>query len=97
MKQERQDKRRVTLKYRHDQSTHKTSLIIDVESADEDLPHEHRRDMREMAEELLGTSLDGLADEIEVRLRPKSHTHPHPHEDERTPEGAPPAAEKVKA
>lgn len=102
MKQERQDKRRVTLKYRHDTHSGRTTLIIDVESADEDLPHEHRQDMRQMAEELLGIPLDQLPEEVEVRLRPKSegHSHPHPHphpEDERAPEGAPRAVEKQRA
>lgn len=85
MKNERNDLRRVTLRYRYDKSTGKTTLVIDVESSSEDMPHEHRRDMKERAEELLGMPLGDLPEDVEVRLRPHSerrHTHPEEHQPE---------------
>jgi hypothetical protein len=78
MNQSREDLRKVTFRYRYNAETGQTTLVIDVESPSEDLPHEHKRDMREMAEELLGVPLSELPEEIEVNLRAK-HTHPHPH------------------
>jgi hypothetical protein len=78
MKQSREDLRKVTFRYRYNAETGQTTLVIDVESPSEDLPHEHKRDMREMAEELLGIPLSELPEEIEVNLRAK-HAHPHPH------------------
>lgn len=80
MKRAREDQRRVSLRYIHDGTTGKTSLTIDVESPDEEMPHEHRKDLKEMAEELLGVPLGSLPEDVRVNLRPaKSHDHPHPH------------------
>lgn len=99
MKRSREDQRRVTLRYLHDAATGKTSLSIDVESPEDELPHEHKRDMREMAEELLGIPLSELPEEIEVRLRPRreGHAHPHPHPEEERREESGRQGEKVKA
>jgi hypothetical protein len=78
MKQSREDLRKVTFRYRYNAETGQTTLVIDVESPADDMPHEHKRDMKEMAEELLGIPLGDLPEEIEVNLRSK-HAHPHPH------------------
>jgi hypothetical protein len=100
MKRVREDRRRVTLRYRHDAETGKTTLTIDVEAPEEDMPHEHRRDMREAAEELLGMPLGSLPEDVEVRLRPVAdhdHPHPHPHPEERPEPPTAPERKKVGA
>lgn len=81
MKSVREDRRRVTLRYLHDAETGKTTLTIDVESPEEEMPHEHRQDLKEMAEALLGVPLGSLPEDVEVVLKPagKAHDHPHPH------------------
>lgn len=79
MKQGREDQRRVTLRYRHDAVSGRTTLVIDVEVPEDDMPHEHRQELREMAEELLGVPLSSLGDDVEVALRRAGgHAHPHP-------------------
>lgn len=81
MKQQREDQRRVTMRYRHDAETGRTVLVIDVESLDEDMPHEHRRDMREIAEQALGMPLGDLPEGIEVNLRRATPAAAHPEGD----------------
>ena len=79
MKQGREDQRRVTLRYRHDAVSGRTTLVIDVEVPEDEMPHEHRQELREMAEELLGVPLSELGEEVEVALRRAGgHAHPHP-------------------
>lgn len=92
MKEGRQDQRRVTLRYRHDAVTGKVSLVIDVEVPEDEMPHEHRHDLKEMAEELLGMPLGSLPEGTSVNLRPqgakpvadhdhgdgRDHGHEHP-------------------
>lgn len=85
MKQGREAQRRVTLRYRHDAASGRATLVIDVEVPEDDMPHEHRQELREMAEELLGVPLSSLGEEVEVALRRAGHAHPHPHPH---PEGA---------
>lgn len=99
MKAARQDQRRVSLRYLHDGTTGKTTLTIDVESPDEDMPHEHRKDLKEMAEELLGVPLGSLPEDVNVNLRPAKggHSHPHPHPEEPAQESAPAPRTAVKA
>lgn len=94
MKQGREDQRRVTLRYRHDTVSGRTTLVIDVEVPEDDMPHEHRQELREMAEELLGVPLSELGDEVEVALRRAGgHAHPHPAgEHEHPPEDVAPRA-----
>ena len=86
MKQARSDERRVTLKYRFDRVTGKTTLTVDVEVPEDDMPHEHRQDLKEMAEELMGVPLGSLPPEVTVSLKPagkaKDHDHDHDHEQE---------------
>ena len=91
MKSVREDRRRVTLRYLHDAETGKTTLTIDVESPEEEMPHEHRQDLKEMAEELLGVPLGSLPDDVKVELKPagKAHDHPHPHPDAEAREETP--------
>ena len=84
MKQARSDERRVTLKYRFDRVTGKTTLTVDVEVPEDDMPHEHRQDLKEMAEELMGVPLGSLPPEVTVSLKPagkaKAHDHDHDHD-----------------
>lgn len=76
MKTSRGDLRRVTLRFRHDRATGRSTLVVDVESPEDEMPHEHRHDLKAMAEELLGVPLGSLPDDVEVNLRPASgHTH----------------------
>src|SRR5690242_17098672 len=87
MKNARTDKRKVTLRYLHDGTTGQTTLTIDVEAPEEDMPHEHRQDLKEMAEELLGVPLGSLPEGVNVRLKrakdDHDHGHDHDHDHER--------------
>ena len=98
MKEGRKDQRRVTLRYRQDAVTGKVSLIIDVEVPEDEMPHEHRHDLREMAEELLGMPLGSLPEGTAINLKPQGaqpadqppaaapdHEHEHEHEHEHPP------------
>lgn len=82
MKQGRDDRRKVTIRYLHDAVSGKTTLTLDVEVPEDEMPHEHRKELREMAEELLGVPLSSLPEEVTVNLRRPAHAHPHPHEEE---------------
>ncbi len=105
MKEGRQNQRRVTLRYRQDAVTGKVSLIIDVEVPEDEMPHEHRHDLREMAEELLGMPLGSLPEGTAVNLKPQGakpivatplDDHDHDHADGRGHEH-PPGAERTTA
>ncbi len=48
----------VTIRLRHNPKTGEREVIIHYESEGDALPHEHERDHRELAEELLGRPLD---------------------------------------
>ena len=76
MRETRDDRRRVTMRYRHDGTTGRTTLVIDVEVPDDEMPHEHRQELREMAEEVLGLPLGSLPDDVLVKLRRAAHAHP---------------------
>jgi len=94
MKETREGQRRVTLRYRHDAGTARTVLVIDVESPADEMPHEHKHDLRAMAAEVLGVPLDQLPEGVEVRLTAQGHTHaPEP---ARETEAAPPARQAHK-
>ncbi|MBL8678409.1 MAG: hypothetical protein JNK05_04555 [Myxococcales bacterium] len=82
MKQARQDERRVTLRYKFDRATGRTSLTVDVEVPEDEMPHEHRQDLKEMAEEILGVPLGALGENVEVQLKRagKAHDHDHDHD-----------------
>lgn len=92
----REDQRRVTLRYLHDRATGKTTMTIDVEVPEDDMPHEHRQELKEMAEELMGVPLGSLPEDVQVNLkRPEKgkahdhgdHDHDHDHEHEHETEG----------
>ncbi len=76
MKEAREDRRRVTMRYRHDGVSGRTTLVIDVEVPEDEMPHEHRQELREMAEEVLGLPLGSLPEDVAVNLRPARHAHP---------------------
>jgi hypothetical protein len=82
MKQARSDERRVTMRYRFDRQTGRTTLTLDVEVPEDEMPHEHRQDLKEMAEEILGVPLGALGENVEVQLKRagKAHDHPHDHD-----------------
>ena len=83
MKEARQSQRRVTLRYRQDAVSGRVSLVIDVEVPEDEMPHEHRHDLREMAEELLGMPLGSLPEGTTVQLKPqgaRSAADDHGHE-----------------
>lgn len=97
----REDRRRVTLRYLHDQVTGRTTLTIDVEVPEDDMPHEHRQELREMAEEVLGVPLGSLPEDVSVQLkRPEAHArdgapgHDHDHDHDHGHEHDAPAAAK---
>ncbi len=98
----REDQRRVTLRYLHDRATGKTTMTIDVEVPEDDMPHEHRQELKEMAEELMGVPLGSLPADVEVTLkrpeRGKAHDHGdgHEHEHEHETEGPGRAPQGVK-
>jgi len=48
----------VTIRLRHNPKTGEREVIIHYESEEDALPHEHERDHRQLAEELLGRPLD---------------------------------------
>jgi len=48
----------VTIRLRHNPKTGEREVLIHYESEDDALPHEHERDHRKLAEELLGRPLD---------------------------------------
>ena len=101
MKEGRENQRRVTLRYRQDATTGMVSLVIDVEVPEDEMPHEHRHDLREMAEELLGMPLGSLPEGTAVNLKPQGaagavplvgHEHDHGHDESVPHEHAPVAA-----
>lgn len=47
----------VTIRFRHNPTTGKRELVINYESDDDSLPHEHERDHRALVEKVLGRSL----------------------------------------
>jgi hypothetical protein len=102
MKEGRQDRRRVTLRYRQDAVTGKVSLVIDVEVPEDEMPHEHRHDLREMAEELLGMPLGSLPEGTAVNLKPQgakpaaaAPDHDHEHDEAQGHEHPPVAAREA--
>lgn len=64
------------MRYRHDEVSGRTTLVIDVEVPEDEMPHEHRQELREMAEEVLGLPLGSLPDDVTVNLRRAAHAHP---------------------
>jgi hypothetical protein len=74
----------VTIRFRHNPSTGKRELVINYESDDDALPHEHERDHRALVEKVLGRA---LTDEDSVVIERVSKEKPQ--ESER-PEDAPP-------
>ncbi len=52
----------VTIRFKHNPATGKRELIIGYESDSDALPHEHEKDHRALAEQLLGVP---LGDDIE--------------------------------
>lgn len=50
----------VTIRLRHNPRTGEREVVIHYESESDALPHEHERDHRALAEQLLGQPLDAL-------------------------------------
>lgn len=88
------------MRYRHDGVSGRTTLVIDVDVPEDEMPHEHRQELREMAEEVLGLPLGSLPEDVTVNLRRAGHAHPeggdhdHGHEHEEGGEVAKRAAAK---
>jgi hypothetical protein len=91
---------RVTLKLRHNPKTGKRDLVVEYESEEDLLPHEHERDHRRLVEGLIGRSLDTLGDigeirveregqpaEAETRAREEQPSPPRAREAKREPQG----------
>jgi hypothetical protein len=99
MKQARPDERRVTLRYKFDRQTGRTTLTVDVEVPEDEMPHEHRQDLKAMAEELLGVPLGALGEHVEVQLKRagKPHGHEHEHEHEHGSEVSGSSRQKARA
>lgn len=65
----------VTIRFRYNKRTGKNEIVIGYESDSDALPHEHERDHRALAEELLGRKLDDGTEELVVeRETPKQAT-----------------------
>ncbi|MDP3277670.1 MAG: hypothetical protein Q8Q09_20980 [Deltaproteobacteria bacterium] len=96
MKQARADERRVTIRYRADRATGRTSLTIDVEVPEDEMPHEHRQDLKEMAEELLGVPLGSLPADVEVQLKRAGGKEPHDHDHDHAETQAQPERKAIK-
>jgi hypothetical protein len=62
----------VTLTLRHNPKTGKRDLVVEYESEDDALAHEHERDHRRFVEQLLGRSLDDLGPIGEIQLKRES-------------------------
>lgn len=81
-KQARQDLQRTKLTYRFDKATGQTTLKIDVEVPEDDMPHEHRQSLTEMAEELIQAPIGQLEEMgATVTLKRPNHGGKHVHED----------------
>jgi hypothetical protein len=83
----------VTIRFRHDKKTGKNEIVIGYESEDDALPHEHERDHRGWAEQLLGRKLDEGEELIVERVTKRGGTLAPERETEPT---AARAAEKEK-
>jgi hypothetical protein len=62
----------VTLRLRHNPKTGKRDLLVEYESEDDALAHEHERDHRRFVEQLLGRSIDDLGPIGEIHLKRES-------------------------
>lgn len=73
--------RRITLTYREDAATKKSTLVVEISAGSDILPHEHRDDLRALAAELLAVPVAAL-DGVEVSLKRVPGDHHHEHDDE---------------
>lgn len=64
----------VTIRFKYNPKTGKKELIINYESDDDALPHEHERDHRALAEKLLGQPLGDDVGEVRVERVGKTPT-----------------------
>ena len=85
----------VTIRLRHNPRTGESEVVIHDESESDALPHEHERDHRALAEQLLGQPLGELlggmvVDRVIVERAPKAGDAAKEEE-----AGATPVAEKV--
>ncbi len=56
----------VTIRFRFNRKTGQKDIVISYESEEDALPHEHERDHRALAEQLLGRRLDDDVGDIVV-------------------------------
>ena len=56
----------VTIRFRFNRKTGQKDMVISYESEEDALPHEHERDHRALAEQLLGRKLDDDVGDIVV-------------------------------
>lgn len=66
----------VTIRFRYNKRTGKNEIVIGYESDSDALPHEHERDHKALAEELLGRKLDDDAEELIVERVTKKQGAP---------------------
>jgi len=63
----------VTIRFRFNRKTGKKEMVISYESDEDALPHEHERDHRALAEQLIGRKLDDdVGDVVVERISKKS-------------------------
>ena len=80
----------VTIRLRHNPKTGKRELIIGYESESDALPHEHEKDHRALAEQLLGIPLGDDIEGVRVERAPaKAAEEPPPSAPDKTPEKTP--------
>jgi hypothetical protein len=79
----------VTIRFRHNPSTGKRELVINYESDDDALPHEHERDHRALVEKVLGRALteeDNLVIERVSKEKTKESERPEDAPAQRAPQ-----------
>jgi hypothetical protein len=82
----------VTIRFRHNPKTGKRELVINYESEDDALPHEHERDHRALVEKVLGRALTDEDNLVIERVSKEKNKNPEPAQE--TPPTKQPQANK---
>ncbi len=68
----------VTIRFRYNKKTGAKEMVIAYESDSDALPHEHERDHRALAEQLLGQPLDDDIENVIIERLSKGEKVPSP-------------------
>jgi len=72
----------VTIRFRFNRKTGQKEMVISYESEEDALPHEHERDHRALAEQLLGRKLDDDVGDIIVERVTKKQPGAEEHQEQ---------------